>query len=55
MLTAVDGGISGASDSFRIKIWDLTNGAVVYDNKIGVSDDSDASTVLAGGSIVVHR
>jgi len=54
LITAIDGAkISSTSpDKFRIKI---TNGtAVVYDNQMGVSDDSDASTVLAGGSIVIH-
>jgi PKD repeat protein len=57
MLTAIDGdkNDNGGSDAFRIKIWDLATGAVVYDNKRGEEDDSDASTVLGGGSIVVHK
>jgi PKD repeat protein/subtilisin-like proprotein convertase family protein len=57
MLTAIDGDKPDANggDAFRIKIWHLATGAVVYDNKIGEGDDSDASTALGGGSIVVHK
>jgi PKD repeat protein len=57
MLTAVDGDDRhiGTTDALRIKIWDLATGTVVYDNKIGDADDSDASTTLGGGSIVIHR
>ena len=28
---------------------------VVYDNKMGDADDSDAATALGGGSIVIHK
>ena len=54
-LTALDGGPSGEADGFRIKIWDLAGGGVVYDNKMGEGDDSDASTALGGGSVTIHR
>jgi hypothetical protein len=55
LLTVNDEGNSG--DKFRIKIWDKDDSdAVVYDNKIGVSDDIDAADpqVIGGGSIVIH-
>jgi hypothetical protein len=57
MLTAVDGDRKdgGDPDEFRIKIWDLSSGAVVYDNKMGDADDSPSGTALGGGSIVIHR
>lgn len=57
MLTAIDGQINGGggSDKFRIKIWNKTSGAVVYDNQMGAADDADPSTTLQGGSIVIHR
>jgi len=57
MITAVDGDSpgSGASDAFRIKIWELSSGAVVYDNTMGEDDGSQAATQLGGGSIVIHR
>ena len=57
MVTAVDGDSSGGGgvDGFRIKIWDLASGAIVYDNTPGEGDDSQANTSLGGGSIVIHR
>ena len=38
-----------------IKIWSLSSGALVYDNNMGAAEDSDAATVLGGGSIQIHR
>lgn len=51
MLTAID----GSPDRFRIKIWNIADGATVYDNQVGESDTSDSTTALAGGSIVIHK
>jgi hypothetical protein len=51
MLTAVDNGSTG--DTFRVRIWDDTG--VVYDNKLGTSDDSYDGTVISGGNIKVHK
>jgi len=53
LLTAIDGGNTG--DRFRIKIWDKLSDALVYDNQRGQPEDSDAATVLGGGSIVIHK
>ena len=57
-ITAFDGQINGGGgvDKFRIKIWDKDNNdAVVYDNQLGVNDNSDPTTVVNdGGSIVIH-
>jgi hypothetical protein len=45
-----------ATDKFRIKIWDQNkNGAVVYDNQLGAPDSVDPTTVVGGGSIVIHK
>ena len=57
MLTAIDGQINGGGDEdkFRIKIWDKAADEVVYDNKMGEADDSDAATKIGGGSIVIHK
>lgn len=57
MLTAIDGQASGGGgvDKFRIKIWDKSTGNIVYDNQIGASDTADPTTVIAGGSIVIHK
>jgi hypothetical protein len=43
-------------DRFRIKIWDKDNDdAVVYDNQMVDADDSDASTEVERGNIVIHK
>lgn len=58
MLTAIDGRINGGGgvDKFRIKIWDKNNGdAIVYDNHIGAPDNSDPTTALGGGSVVIQK
>jgi len=57
MLTAPDGQINGGGgqDKFRIKIWDKNSGVVIYDNQLGTSDDSDPTTVIGGGSIIIHK
>jgi hypothetical protein len=47
------GGNTG--DKFRIKIWNKNAGdAVVYDNQMAAALDADATTLIDGGSIVVH-
>jgi hypothetical protein len=55
MLTAKDGQINSGQDCFRIKIWDKTTGAIVYDNQMGNSDDASATTAIQGGNIVIHK
>lgn len=60
MLTAIDGDLktTDKNDRFRIKIWDIKNDTVVYDNQINTDDTADLtgqSTVLGGGSIVIHK
>jgi hypothetical protein len=57
LLSAVDGAISGGggTDKFRIKVWNKTTGAVIYDNNLSASDTSTPTTVLGGGSIVIHK
>ncbi len=57
MLTAIDGKVRGGGgvDKFRIKIWDMTTSAVIYDNQMGAGDAEDVGTVLGGGSIVIHK
>ena len=57
MLSAVDGQVNGGGDvdKFRIKIWDRDdNDKVIYDNQPGEVDDSELTTALGGGSIVIH-
>ncbi|WP_394335798.1 choice-of-anchor tandem repeat GloVer-containing protein, partial [Algoriphagus yeomjeoni] len=54
-LVALDGNWNGGSDpdQFRIKIWGESG--IIYDNGLGADDNSDASTVLGGGSITIHQ
>jgi N-acetylneuraminic acid mutarotase len=56
LLTVTDGERNGGGDvdRFRIKIWDTSTGAVIYDNQMGAADDANATTALGGGSIVIH-
>ena len=44
-------------DKLRIKIWDKTNGKVVYDNAPGTSDDMDNidPQSVADGTIVIRK
>ena len=59
LLTATDGQITGGGgvDKFRIKIWNKTSGAVVYDNALGSSDDINSANPqpIGGGSIVIQK
>ncbi len=58
LVIAYDGQRPGGNgvDRFRIKITTLSGG-VVYDNRMGSSEDPDLSdgTALGGGSIVIHK
>ncbi len=59
LLTAYDGDQPGGDsvDRFRIKIWNAATHAVVYDNRLGASDDiaSADPQALGAGSVVIHR
>jgi hypothetical protein len=57
MASLIDGDLPGGDgiDRFRIRIWDPATGAVIYDNQPGAPDFADPTTVLAGGSIVIHK
>jgi hypothetical protein len=50
MLTAYD----GATNRFRIKIWDVGTSAVIYDNQMDQPDTSTLATELGGGNIIIH-
>ena len=57
LLTAIDGELTGGggADKFRIKIWEKNTGGIIYDNQMNSPDNSNPTTVLGGGSIVIHR
>lgn len=41
-------------DLLRVRIWDKSDGTVVYDNQIGDPGDADPTTPIRFGAIVVH-
>lgn len=52
MITAVDDN----SDKFRIKVWDKdASDKIIYDNQVGSEDVADPTTVISGGSIIIHK
>jgi hypothetical protein len=57
LLTAIDGEIAagGGMDKLRMKIWNKSDGSLVYDNKMNELEDSDAATELGGGNIKIHK
>jgi hypothetical protein len=57
VLTTTDGDqIGGVPDTFRIRIWNKSTGATVYDNEMGSPDTADPATpVGSGSSIVIAR
>ncbi len=56
LLTAIDGQRNGGggTDRFRIKIWNITTGGMVYDNQMSASDGA-TPLAIGGGSIVIHQ
>lgn len=59
-VTAIDGGLIGmgwerltANDKIRVRIWNTSTGAVVYDNQAQAPESSDAASPLTGGGIVI--
>jgi len=58
ILTAIDGQATGGGgvDKIRMKIWNKSTGAIVYDNQMGAADNADPITPLGeGSSIVIQR
>lgn len=56
LVSVVDGQLDGSGpDWFRIKIWELdAENTVVYDSQPGTPNDADPTTLVGGGSIVIH-
>jgi hypothetical protein len=46
---------SDGVERFRLKVWDKASGTIAYDNQMDAADRADPSTVLGGGSVVVHK
>ena len=56
LLSVIDADLTPSTDidRFRIKIWERDNDLVIYDNNLEVDEDSDPTTPISGGSIVIH-
>ncbi|MBP7934824.1 MAG: PKD domain-containing protein [Phycisphaerae bacterium] len=57
ILTAIDGQINGGggTDKFRIRIWGTDSNGMVYDNMLGAAQTDTPTTVIGGGSILIHK
>jgi len=58
IVTVIDGNLAGGDgvDKLRIKIWEKTTGAIVYDNQPGASDAADPTTPIGpGGDISIKK
>jgi hypothetical protein len=47
--------MDSSPDKIRIKIWDKSSGEAIYDNQAGASETADPTTIIQGGSIVIHK
>jgi len=55
-VSLIDGDSGGDDDidRFRIRIWNLENGDIVYDSQMGDPIGAPPTELLGGGSIVIH-
>ncbi len=55
-ITAIDGEVHTAYDfdTFRIRIWETETGYWIYDNQMGAPIDTDSTTRLIEGSIIIQ-
>jgi ELWxxDGT repeat protein len=54
IVTAVDGHVSGGTDTLRMKIWNKQSNQVIYDNQPGAADNANPTTPVHG-SVVLHQ
>src|SRR5262249_17794538 len=56
-LTTIDGQWNGGTgqDTFRMRIWNASTLATVYDNEMGSPVDANPTTLLGGGNINLHK
>lgn len=47
--------MDGSPDRLRLRIWQTSDGTVIYDNQMGAGDAADPATALSGGQVVVHQ
>jgi hypothetical protein len=56
-VTAVDGHAIGGGnvDKLRLRVWNATTGAGVYDNQMNAAQDAAPTTAIVGGTIRIHK
>jgi CSLREA domain-containing protein len=56
-VTVVDGHAIGGGnvDRLRLRVWNATTGAVVYDNQMNAAQDAAPTTAIVGGTIRIHK
>lgn len=45
----------GDGDALRLKVWQLSDGTVIYDNLMGHDDAADTAQNIESGQIVIHK
>ena len=57
LLTGIDGKLDGKKlpDKVRVKIWNQTTGAIVYDSQVEAADNVAPAIVLGGGTVNIKR
>ncbi len=54
LVSGFDGKDAGSNDLLRIKIWDRSTGAVIYDNQPGAPDDAAPAMAIGAGNVNIH-
>jgi hypothetical protein len=54
LISGFDGKDAGGNDLLRIKIWDRSTGAVIYDNQPGAPDDAAPAMAIGAGNVNIH-
>jgi hypothetical protein len=57
ILAAIDGNLISKTtpDKLRIKIWNMANGEIIYDNQPGDPVDANPTMPVGGGNIVINK
>jgi phosphohistidine swiveling domain-containing protein len=57
LITATDGKLLSrrTTDGFRIKIWNASTGAVIFDNRPGLDDEVNDTQTIRSGDVAIYR
>ena len=56
-MSGIDGKLDGKKlpDKARIRIWDRSSGAVIYDSQMNAPDSAPPTLVLGGGNVNIKK